>query len=125
MASFQVQAASFYIGGVKAAEIHGSEYDVEGGDTQMFGDGGALGFSKGALVTKLSVSGFHPKAGMKASLMTALINKTDIDVTLTLIDGKIHQIPAMRVLSGKVKSEHKDGTQMCDYTLGGGPPSIL
>ena len=124
MASFQVQAASFYMGGTKAAEIHVSEYDVEGGDTQMFGDGGALGFSKGAIVTKLSLSGFHPKAGMKTSLMTALINKTDIDVTLTLVDGKVHQI-VMRVLSGKVKSEHKDGTQMCDYTLGGGKPDIL
>lgn len=124
MASFKVQAASIYVGGTKAVEIETSEIDVEGGDEQLFADGGAAGFSDGATTTKLNVKGFHPKGGMRVSLMKKLIAKQDVDVTVALVDGSIWQI-TMRILSGKSTSTHKNGTQMGDYTMGGGEPSIV
>ena len=57
-------------------------------------------------------------------LITPLLSKDYIDVTLALINGRIHQL-TMRVLKANVKSEHKNGTQLGEYSFGGGEPRII
>ncbi len=124
MATIKIRAASMYVGGVKIAEFEGTTYDLEGGDEEQFGDPGFLGYTDGAITTKLSATGVHPVAGMKVDLITPFLNKQDIDVGLTLINGRIHQI-TMRILKCNVKSSHKNGSQAGDYSFGGGEPVLV
>ncbi len=123
MANVKVRAASVYIGGKKVGTFEGNNYDIASGDEAQFGDPGYLGHSDGAVTTKLSCTGVIPVSGMQVNMIDIMKQKKDVDVTLALVDGKIHQV-TMRVVNARGKSSHKNGSQMGDFNLEGGEPQI-
>ncbi|WP_394847401.1 hypothetical protein LZC95_08040 [Pendulispora brunnea] len=123
MANTKVRAASLYMNGRKWAECSENTYEVDSGDEPQFGDPGLLGYSDGAIQSKLTCKAVVPVAGSSVSMLDLMKAKADIDVAVALIDGKIHQV-TMRVLSASIQSVHKNGTQEGNFTLGGGEPDI-
>ena len=123
MALIKTRAASIFLASKKAGNIEGTGYELNSGDEPVFGDPGGVGFTDGAATTRVSASGFNPVPGSGILLMQAILNKSDIDVSLFPIDGGIHTI-TMRCTSGKATSHHKPGTQEANYVLMGFEPKI-
>lgn len=124
MAEYRIRAASIYVNGKKAAECNASNYTVDGNDEQQFGDSQVLGMSDGIVTSQLKITTVHPVGGMTTpSLFKAMLAKTYLDIAVATMDGAIHQI-RMRVTQADVKSEQKNGSQMGDYSLVGGEPTI-
>ncbi|WP_394849700.1 hypothetical protein LZC95_19885 [Pendulispora brunnea] len=124
MANVKVRSASIYVSGRKFGECFENTYDVESGDEPQFGDGVVLGFSDGIIQTTLSCKSVMPVGGSSVNMLVLMKNKTDLDVALATIDGKIHQV-SMRVTKASVQSTHKNGTQEGTFTLSGGEPDII
>ena len=123
MADVKIRSASLYIKGKKAGEATGFTYDIDSNDEPQIGDDGYLGHSEGVTTTSLSFNSIVPVKGMQVAVLSALVEKKSVDVALSLIDGKIHQI-TMRVTKATVKSTRKNGTLDGDFQLGGGEPKI-
>lgn len=117
------RSASIYAFGKKVGQFESFDYEEVSGDEPQFGDPGGLGYSDGAMTTKLSASGVVPVLGMDFDFEANLRAKAYIDIALAGINGKIHQI-TMRVLSAKWKGSQKAGTLMGDFEMGGFEPSV-
>lgn len=123
MALVKVKHASLYIASKKAAECNKNDIDVKSGDEPQIGDDGFLGMSDGATMTTIQFESIVPLSGMSVTVETALLNKTDVDITLGLINGKIWQLTC-RCTDLKYTSDAKNGTLTGSFTFVGGIPSI-
>jgi hypothetical protein len=124
MAMIRVRSASVYINGKKGGTFEKNDYEFNSGDEPQFGDPGLVGFSDGATTTKLTLDGLNPLLGGDSlALYNAMINKSDVTVSLFPVDGQTHTI-TMRVISGGATSDHKSGAQNSKWTLSGGAPKI-
>lgn len=123
MASEKVRAASIYVDGRKSAECFESTYDWDSGDEAQIGDGEVLGYSDGPIQSTLSCKVVMPVSGSSIDMFKLMKEKRMVGVTISLVDGKIHQVD-MRVLKANVQNSHKNGTQEGNFSLGGGEPEI-
>lgn len=121
---YRVRAASLLVNGKKAGAFEGTTYNYETGDELQFGDPGVVGFSDGAGKTSLDATGIHPTGGMDIpDLQTLAQQKANLEIALSLINGKIHQV-TMRITKAVTTSSHQNGTQKGQYSLIGGEPKI-
>lgn len=123
MAQPKIRSASLFLGGRKMGTIEGIKYTYNSGDEPQFGDPGGVGFSDGAATTNLTATGIVPVAGMSVDIVTAMQNKSDFEVSLALINGKIHQI-TMRATKAEFTGSQKSGTLMGDFEWSGFEPKI-
>lgn len=121
MAFIKFRAPSLYLDGKKMGTIQTNDTDVEAGDEPQFGDPGLLGYSDGAMQTKISGNGVVPMKGMEVNLIAAMKAKKDFDVAIGIIDGKIIRVQ-MRCLKAQFKGDHKPGTLAVTCEFGGGEP---
>jgi hypothetical protein len=123
MANIRFRAPSIYINGKKMGTIEGVKEEIDAGDEPQFGDPGFLGFSDGAITTKISATGVVPTQGCEFDLVTAMKNKMDLDIAVGIVDGKIHQCN-MRCLKAQFTGSHKNGTQMGEFEFQGSEPNV-
>lgn len=126
MPSYETRGASIYIDSKKVAEANEGSLDIEGGDAQLFidasEDGGFGGFSNGVITCTLNFTKLQPTAGSTVDILDILLKKKNPNIAVSLIDGKIIQIPRMRCMKGSTKWTHRDGTQNGEYSFSGGKP---
>lgn len=112
-----------YMGGKKVAEMYDNTYDIASGDEPQYGDDGFEGMTDGAVTTQLDCTTIVPVSGMSVSIVNALLGKQDVDITLGIIDGHIHQI-TMRPTGANFKSDAKTGSLAGSFKFFGGVPKI-
>lgn len=123
MANPKVRSCSLFLGSKKVGQIEGVKYSYNAGDEPQFGDPGLITYSDGASTSQVTATGFVPIAGMDVDVMTQMQQKADFDVSLALINGKIHQI-TMRCLKAEFTGSQKTGTLTGEFEFGGGEPKI-
>lgn len=124
MAFVRVRHASLWLGGKKIAEAYESEEDIASGDEPQYGDAGFVGMSDGATTTNFSFSAIRPVNGASVdSVETALLSKTDLDLTYGLVGGKLHQV-TVRCTNVNNKSDAKAGTLVGSFKFMGGVPTL-
>ena len=122
MADYVVRSFSIFFEGTKMGEASSGTLHWIGNDEAMFGDnGGQVVYSDGVEQTTLDFEVFEPVTGLDFDIETAMLNKTNLNVSLGIINGRILQM-SMRVLSVEHKSEVKPGTLMGKFSLGGSAP---
>lgn len=124
MADYIVRAPSVFVEGTKVGQFSESILHWIGNDEALFGDnGGQVVYSQGVQQTTLDCDAFEPITGLDFDLDTAMLNKTDLNISLGIVNGRILQM-MMRVLSVEHKGSIKPGTLMGKFTLGGSAPTF-
>jgi hypothetical protein len=121
---YQVRSFSVFAEGTKIGTFTGGTYHVVGGDEPNFGDnGGQVVYSDGVIQSTLDSKVFEPVTGLDFDFETAMLNKTNVNISLGLINGRIHQL-RMRILEfqhdGEIKGGKCDGT----FKFGGSKPTV-
>lgn len=123
MAMVRVRHASIWLGGRKLAEMYKTDTELASGDEPQYGDEGFVGMSDGATTTTIDFDVIVPISGMTVAVEQAILNKSDVDVTSGLINGKLWQL-TMRCTKAKYSSDVKPGTLTGSFTFMGGKPSL-
>lgn len=121
MALVRVRHASLRANGKKIAEMYDCTYDIASGDEPQFGDDGFLGMSDGAITSQIDCTSIVPVAGMSVDIDALILNKTDVDITHSVVNGKIHQV-TMRCTGANYKTDAKAGTLVGSFKFMGGVP---
>lgn len=121
MALVRVRHASIFLNGRKIAEAYENEEDISSGDEPQYGDEGFVGASDGATTTNFTFTAIVPVLGMSAAVENMLLNKQDVDLSLGLINNKLHQV-TVRCSGANYKSDAKAGTLIGTFKFFGGAP---
>jgi hypothetical protein len=117
-----IRSAVVQFKGKKIAEIETADYEINGGDEPHFGQDGLLGYSQGAITTKISCNVVVPVAGMTTTLEDALLRKQIVTIGW-LGNGKLHQID-MLPMQAKYTSDTKAGSLKGSFEFSGGKPDV-
>lgn len=116
---YQIQAASCFAEGRKIGQFYDGTLSIESGDEPNFGDtGGIVVYSDGVIQSMLSMSVFQPIQGLDFDFESAILTKTNINMTMGPINGKLYEI-RMRPLKMETKTTIKDGKNEGSYSFGG------
>lgn len=119
---YQVRSFSCFFEGKKLGQFTGGTYHAVSGDEPNFGDnGGLVVYSDGVIQGTLDSNVFIPVSGLDFDLYTAFLTKTNVNVSVGLVNGKILQ-GRMRILEFEVKGEIKAGKCDGSFKFGGGAP---
>ncbi len=118
-----IRHASIAHNGKKVAEVMSNSYTITAGGEDLFGDDGWQGMSDGAIVCKLSADMLVPVKGISTSLLTALLQQKYVQMRISLIDGKIHQV-TMKITEAKFDSDAKSGNLKGSFSFSGGKPDV-
>jgi hypothetical protein len=121
MALVRVRHASLRLNGRKVAEMYDCTYHIASGDEPQYGDDGFIGMSDGAITSQIDCSTIVPISGMSVDIDGLVLNKSDVDIAHSLVNGKIHQV-TMRCTDADYKSDAKNGTLMGSFKFFGGVP---
>jgi hypothetical protein len=118
----QVRSASVFVGGRKVGQFSDGDYGIASGDEPNYGDNsGVVVYSDGIIETKLTMKTYEPVDGIDYDITGALLAKTDLQMTITLINGMVHQV-VMRPLGNDFSWQWKNGVLHGSYTFGGSAP---
>lgn len=118
MADYQIRNASVFISGRKMGQFTGGTLSIASGDEPNFGDnGGSIVYSNGVIQPKLKMNVFEPIQGLDFDLDGALLSKTNLQISVGLINGKIYSAN-WRPLESSHTTEVKDGKSVGDYDFG-------
>ena len=81
-------------------------------------------FGDGIRTTKISAQAYEPVTGLDFDLETAMLNKTNINVSCGLINGRVYTIKGMRCMSMKHTGTIRDGKLEGDFEFAGSAPQI-
>ncbi len=120
-----VRNVSMYAGTKKVSEQETLSYSGTDGGEAVFGDvpGGYVTYTQGAITSELTMTEIVPVPGTSFDFVSALVNHVDLDMALSLIDGKIHQL-SMRCMSYKFDSDVKSGSLKGEFRFVGGQPTV-
>jgi len=124
MANQKFRAPSLYLDGKKMGTLQTNKTEVDAGDEPQYGDPGLLGYSDGAMQTKIDGTGVVPVKGMELDLVAAMKAKKDFDVAIGIINGKVLRVQ-MRCLKVDFTGDHKAGTLAITASFGGGEPDLV
>lgn len=118
----QVRAASVFVGGRKVGQFTEGTYEIDSGDEPNYGDNnGVVVYSDGIIETKLTMKTYEPVSGIDFDICGAMLAKTDLQMTITLIGGMVHQL-VMRPLKSQWDTQWKGGKLDGNYNFGGSAP---
>jgi hypothetical protein len=124
MADIQIRAFSIFVEGTKMGSAYDGTLHWAGGDEPNFGDnGGIVVYSDGVQQTTLDFTAFEPVTGLDFDLEQAMLTKTNVNVSLGLINGRIYQMRG-RILEVSHKSEVKSGRLDGSFKIGGSAPVL-
>jgi hypothetical protein len=122
---YVIRAFSVFVEGTKMGTFYNSTYHWTGGDEPNFGDNnGQVVYSDGVQQTTLDSKSFEPVSGLDFDLEQAMLTKTNLNISLGVINGNIHQL-RMRLLEIVHDGEIKGGTLNGSFKLGGSAPVIV
>jgi hypothetical protein len=122
VANLVIRNAPVFFKSKKIAEIETASYEVNSGDEAQIGTDGYLGHSQGAITTKLDCNVIVPVAGLKTTMMDALLRKLDVNIG-AFVDGKLHQFDA-RCTTARFDSDSRAGKLTGTFTFEGGEPRV-
>ena len=120
MAKYVIRQAPIYFKGKKIAEIETADYEINGNDEPAFGSDGLLGFTSGAMTTRITCNVIVPVAGLTSTLTAALLAKEQVTIGV-LVDAKLHQID-MQPMTARFQSDSKAGSLKGSFEFQGGAP---
>ena len=125
MAESLVRSMSIYAGTKKVSQQESSSYSLKDGGEAVYGDvpGGYIAYSHGAVDSAMTMTEIVPVAGTDYDFVSALLNHTPLDIALSLVDGKIHQVQ-MRCMDAKFDSAVQTGILKGEFQFKGGPPTL-
>ena len=91
MADYQIRSASVFVGGQKMGTFTDGNLSIKSGDEPNFGDNaGSIVYSDGVIQPTFSADFFEPIQGLGFDLDGALLNKTKLNISVGLINGKVY-----------------------------------
>jgi hypothetical protein len=121
---YVIRSYSMFVEGKKMGTFFNGTYHWTGGDEPNFGDnGGQVVYSDGVQQTMLDAEMFEPVTGLDFDLETAMLNKQNVNITLGVINGNLHQL-RMRILEVSHDGVIKSGMLNGKFKLGGSAPVI-
>jgi hypothetical protein len=125
MADYVIRSCSLFVEGKKIGQMHEVTYHWAGGDEPNFGDnGGIVVYSDGVQQTTVDAKVFEPVTGLDFDLEQAMLTKTNVNVTLGVINGNLHQLRC-RILDVQHDGVIRSGMLNGSYKMGGSAPTIV
>ncbi len=126
MANPLVRSVSFFAGTKKVSQADNTRYRGTDNGEPVYGDvpGGFITFTEGSVEGTLTVTEIIPVAGSDYDFVSAVTNHTPLDLALSLVDGKIHQLPSWRCMEFEFEGEVKSGVLKGTFTFKGGRPTV-
>lgn len=102
----RIRHASVFLNGTKLGEMFWNRYRISATEG-----------------SSLEVEAYVPVQGMSTRMATAVLEQTELDVAILLVDGGLHNVK-MRAEAIAFDSDAKSGTQTATFRLTGGKPHV-
>lgn len=119
----RVQSASIFVKGKRLAVMQNTTYRINTNDTQELADGGAYN-TDGIPVTEIDCDTIVPVAGVGVSIVQDALDHVDIDLTLGIVDGKIHELQECRAKTLEFTIEKATGKMTGKFSWHGPAPRV-
>lgn len=119
----RIQSAKIFSGGKRVGTAQNLTYTITTGDTQELADSGPYN-TDGITITEVSCDTIMPVGGIGVSWFQQAIDHEDLDLTMGIIDGKLHSLKECRCKTIEVSSEMASGKQTGKFAFHGGKPSL-
>jgi hypothetical protein len=123
MANPRVKSAAIFYKGKRVAVMQNANYSIKSNDTQEMADSGAYN-TDGITTTELTCDTIVPVRGVGVSFVEDAINHNDVDLSVGLVDGKIHELNQARNNSCEFTSEVATGKMTGKFGWFAGAPKI-
>lgn len=124
MANPRVQAGSLFYKGRRVGVLQGFTYTFKTNDTQEVADAGVFN-TDGIETTEITADNISPITGLGISVIADALAKRDLEISLGLIDGKIHSVDDARLVQGEWTGEKATGKQTNKLQFHAGKPKIV
>ena len=119
-----IRHMAFYVAGEKFALAENVDYTIKAGRTRLIADEGDVGATSGVTGCTLSVGSIEPVQGNGMGLEPLLLGKSDIDVSVFPVGGKIHHIKNVSITQVGYTGEAATGQNKGKWEFEGGAPQI-
>lgn len=119
----KTKGGSIYYKGKKIAMMQSIEYTITTNDGQESTDSGVHN-TDGVLVTRVTCNTLVPVRGVGISVVDDLVNHRDVDLTLAIVDGSMHELKEARGEEGQFSGEVQSGRLTGRFTWHAGTPKI-
>ena len=123
MANPRVKGGSIFYKGKRIATMQNVTYSIKSNDTQEMADS-AVYNTDGITTTEIGCDTIVPLAGVGVSIVDDAVNHRDVDITIGIVDGKIHEILACRNTTCDFSGEVASGKMTGKFSWMGGSPKI-
>lgn len=122
MANSVFKSIPVYYNGKKVAEIASHSVSLDGGDEEMFGQEGFLGWSDGIIMMTIEAQLVVPVQGITVPMLGDMIAKKYVTLGIP-VEGKLLQAD-MRCTNIKYDSDSKAGSTKMGATFKGPQPTV-
>jgi hypothetical protein len=123
MANPRIKGFSLYYKSKRWATLQNATYTIKSGDTQELADGGAFN-TDGIVTIEISCDTIVPLSGTGVSVVLDAISHNDVQITVGIVDGKIHELEDCRNTECTFTSETTTGKLTGKFTWHGSLPRI-
>jgi hypothetical protein len=123
MANPRVKPGSIFYNSKRVGTMQNFTYRIKNGSGQELADAGAYN-TDGQVTVEISCDNIIPITGMQVSIVEDLINQKNAEITLGLINGKLHIIDDARPVDGEFQGEVANGKQTGKFNWQGGKPKL-
>ncbi len=120
----RVQPGSLFYKKKRVGVLQGFTYTLKTNDGQEVADSGTYN-TDGIETTEISADNISPITGLGISVVQDALNKEDLEISLGLIDGKIHTVDDARLVQGEWTGEKASGKQTNKLQFHAGKPKIV
>jgi hypothetical protein len=119
----RVKAGSIFYNGKRVGTLQGFTYRIKNGSGQELADAGAFN-TDGQVTTEISADNIVPITGMGVRIVQDLIEQKNAEITLGLIDGRLHVVDDARPVDAEFTGEIASGKQTAKFNWQGGKPKV-
>jgi hypothetical protein len=123
MTTHRVKAGSIFYKGKRIATMQNVSYTINTNDTQELADDGPY-TTDGRAVTEVSCNVIVPVRGVGVSVVSDAIAHRDVDLSLGILDGAIHELKSCRARTIKFDGEIASGKLTGTFDWFGPAPTI-
>lgn len=120
----RVEPGALFYKKTRVGTIQGFDYTINTNDGQEIADSGAYN-TDGRPTVEITGDFIVPQPGLGISVIADALNHQDMEITLGIVDGKIHTVTDARLKSGQFTSEIASGTQKGKLMWHAGKPQIV
>lgn len=123
MSNPRVKSSALFYKGKRVATMQNVTYRIKSNDTQEMADNGAYN-TDGIVTTEVSCDTIVPVKGVGVSFVQDTVQHNDVDLTLGIVDGKIHELEQCRNNEIEFTGEVSSGKLTGRFGWFGGAPKI-